>query len=331
MRFTEIKGQDRAVGIIARALAHDALAHAYLFSGDAGVGKMTTALALAAAVHCTARGEEGGCGECPACRKVAAASHPDVHVLAADGEEIKIDQIRQVQADLALRPFEGVKKVLIIDGAESLNTAAANAFLKTLEEPPGDALLVLITAMPQALLDTIRSRCQEIRFLPLPRAVLAHELEEKRGLSTEDARFLAALANGSLGRGLAMDLREEREERDRVRQLLAGLEQLDDGELLSLAEQYAKDRERFARLLTVGIECLRDALVLHETGDEALLAQPAASREWGERATVGRLLFDADLLVLGRTMLERRVSAQLVAEDLFFRLARTGQGTMKTI
>src|SRR3990172_246416 len=167
MTFHDILGHDRPVAILKRALAQDTLAHAYLFSGEAGIGKKMTALALAAALHCGDLRENIGCGVCPSCRMAASLSHPDVHILAGDGGEIKIDQIRQVQADLALKPFQGEKKVLIVDGAEDMNPASANAFLKTLEEPPGDTLIVLISSMPQGLLPTIRSRCQEIRFHPL--------------------------------------------------------------------------------------------------------------------------------------------------------------------
>jgi DNA polymerase-3 subunit delta' len=158
----------RTASILKRALANRTLAHAYLFSGEAGIGKKMTALALAAAVNCGKGSPEGGCGECPSCRRVAALTHPDVHVVMPESEdarllatwsskeadkasdEIKIDQIRQAQESISLKPSEGSKKILIVDGAETLNMTAQNAFLKTLEEPPGDTLIILVTSMPQA-------------------------------------------------------------------------------------------------------------------------------------------------------------------------------------
>ena len=311
--------------ILKRALAHKTLAHAYLFSGDAGIGKKMSALALAAAVNCPDAGADGGCGECPACRKVAAASHPDVHLVAADGDEIKIDQIRQIQSDLSLRPFEGARKVLIMDGAEGMNAAAANAFLKTLEEPPGETLIVLISAMPQSLLPTIRSRCQDIRFLPLPRRTLAQVLAQKRGCSEDDARFIAGLAQGSLGRGLDMDIEEEKTAREEILTLWSGLERMGPGEVLAQAEALSKDRDRLARWLAVGVDWLRDAMVFQVTGDEDLLVH-AQSRvlleEWGERYSLQRMLLDIEHLATGRILLERRVSAQLVAENLLMKLGR---------
>ena len=324
MSFTEIEGHERPVTILKRALANKTLAHAYLFSGDEGIGKKMTALALSAAANCGNAGPDGGCGVCPSCRKVASLGHPDVHLLAPDGDEIKIDQVRQMQADLSLKPFEGAKKILIIDGAERMNPASANAFLKTLEEPPGDALIILITAMPQSLLPTIRSRCQEIRFHPLPRRTLAQALARRRGLDEGDAWFLAALAQGSMGRGLAMDAAQEKAVRDEARALWDGLGSMGPGEVIVRAEALAKDREQLERFLDIGVEWLRDALVYRTAGDERLLVHGGAQdrhREWVSRA-VPRMLADMELFIASRNMLERRVSGQLVAENLLLKLGR---------
>lgn len=325
MSFAIIIGHERPIGILKRALENGTLAHAYLFSGDPGVGKKLTALALAAAANCADSGPGGGCGECPSCRKVAGQGHPDVHLIAAEGDEIKIDQIRQIQADLSLKPFEGKKKILIVDGAESMNAASANAFLKTLEEPPGEALIILITAMPQSLLPTIRSRCQEIKFLPLSRPVLARALMERRGISESDAWFLAGLAQGSMGRAMGMDIEAEKAGREELSGLLSGLAALTPAQVLARTEAVSKDRERFERLLEIGVEWLRDAIVLHETGSEKLLVYGPAGdtlREWSERTPLPRLIADTELFIESRGLLDRRVSPQLVAENLLFKLGR---------
>jgi DNA polymerase-3 subunit delta' len=325
MPFSTIEGHEKSIRILQRAIANNALAHAYLFSGQAGIGKKKTAFALAAAVNCLNARPEGGCGECPSCRKVAALGHPDVHVLEPDGDEIKIDQIRQVQADFALKPFEGMKKVLIVDNADSMNTASSNAFLKTLEEPPGEALIILITAMPQSLLSTIRSRCQEITFHPLPRNTLARALMHMRRLSEEDAWFLAALAQGSMGRGLDMDIDQEKASRNELATLWSGLAQMGPGEALALAETLAKDRERLERLIDTGVEGLRDALVYRETGEERLLVNARAQqlyRQVADRYSLPRLIADMERFMASRNLLDRRVSAQLVAENLLLKFGR---------
>lgn len=325
MTFSTIIGHDRPVSILRRALANHTLAHAYLFSGDEGIGKKTTALALAGAVNCAAAGPDGGCGACPSCRRTAGLMHPDVHLLAPEGDEIKIDQVRAAQADLALRPFEGAVKVLIVDGAEAMNTAAANAFLKTLEEPPGESLILLVTAMPRSLLPTIRSRCQEISFLPLARTVLARVLAQRRGMSEVDASFLAALAQGSLGRALGMDGEAELTARDEVVGLWSRVRSMHEAELLTEADGLAKDRERFDRVLAIGAEWLRDAVVYHLAADEGLVVNRRRTdqlRQWGDRFSLPRMLADLDLLALSRSLLDRRVSGQLVAENLLLKLGR---------
>jgi DNA polymerase-3 subunit delta' len=319
MPFSAIIGHDRPVAILKRALANEALAHALLFSGEEGIGKRMTALALAAALNCGAPGPDGGCGVCAACRKVAAGSHPDVHLLAPETDEIKIDQVRRVQEELSLKAFEGRRKVLIVDGAEAMNDASSNSFLKTLEEPPGDTLIVLVTARPRGLLPTIRSRCQELQFLPLPRHTLAALLRERRGLSEDDAWFLAALSRGSIGRALAMDAQEERKAREQFLALMDGLGGLRRDEVLSLAEGIAKDREGFERLLDLGVEWLRDRMVYFRTGDERLLVFPGNIAHAPE-ASLPRVLLDLELFADSRRHLERRASAQLVAENLLLRL-----------
>ncbi len=325
MSFETIEGHERPVTILKRALANNTLAHAYLFSGDEGIGKKLTALALAAAINCPNRGHQGGCGACSSCRKTASGGHPDIHVLVPDGEEIKIDQIRQIQDILALKPYEGAKKTLIVDFAERMNPSSSNAFLKTLEEPPGEALIILISSMPQSLLPTIRSRCQEIRFQPLPRRTLAQVLMRERSLSEEDAWFLAALARGSIGLGLAMDIEQEKAERQRFFSLWNDISRMTASEVLDLAERYAKDREQFDRLLEIGVESIRDALVYGETGDERLLVQAGSGercQQEVERFPRPRMLADLDLIIASRDLIERRVSAQLIAENLFFKLGR---------
>ncbi len=343
MNFSSIIGHDRPISILKRAIQNDAVAHAYLFSGEQGIGKRLTARAFAAALNCRADVPAGGCGVCTSCRKAASDTHPDVRVVmpeshdeqllatlsnkeaAKASDEIKIDQIRRAQESISLKPSEGQKKVLIVDSAETMNDAAQNAFLKTLEEPPGDSLIILITSMPQSLLPTIRSRCQELKFQPLPRPVLAEVLQEKRGLDAGDAWFAAALSRGSLGRALDMDVPKEKTDREEFLTLWEGLGGMRNDEILVLAEGVSKDREGFDRILDIGIEWLRDRLVYQETGDERLLVFAGGIdriRNEQGRFSLPKTLQDVDLFILSRVQLERRVSAQLVAEHLFLKLAR---------
>lgn len=324
MNFSSIIGHERPVSILKRALANGTLAHAYLFAGEAGVGKRRAALALAAMLNCAAPRPDDACGECSSCRRVAAGSHPDVHLLTPEGSEIKIDQVRQAQADLSLKAFEGRRKVLIVDDAETMNVASANAFLKTLEEPPGESVIILVSAMPQGLLATIRSRCQTIAFQPLPRHTLAAVVQERRGISEEDAWFLAALSRGSMGRALEMDVDAEKQTREEFAGVLERLGSLRPDEVLAMAEGIAKDRDGFERLIDIGIERLRDILVLQQTGDARLLVYTGSHdrlERSARQAALPALLRELDLFVASREMIQRRVSAQLVAENLFLSLS----------
>lgn len=222
MPFAEILGQARAVARLRRAWAAGRLAQAYCFVGPEGVGRRTAALALAQAANCRtpasdpAGGEPDACGACPACRKIAAGTHPDVAVIGpAEKAAIDIDQVREMIARAGRRAYEGTTKVWILDPADRMQDPAANAFLKTLEEPPGAALFILLATTVGGLLPTIRSRCQAVRFDPLDEGSLAAILA-RHGRPAAEVGVLAALAGGSAGRALGLDLAQEREAREVV-------------------------------------------------------------------------------------------------------------------
>ncbi len=203
----QVIGQNRAVFLLQRSLETGSLAHAYLFVGPAHVGKMTLALNLAQALNCEAA--EPPCGECTSCQKISLAKHADVQIVGLDhkddsGEtklrtEISIDRIRQVQHSVSLPPFEGKHKVFIIDGAELLSNEAANCLLKTLEEPVGNVVFVLLTINERLLPATVISRCQRVELLPLAVAEVEAVLKSKWGTEPQRAEFLAKLSRGCLG------------------------------------------------------------------------------------------------------------------------------------
>ncbi len=149
MTFDQILGHERQKEILSRALANGRIAHAYLFSGPDGIGKRLMAMALARAIVCL---EQRGCGNCLACRKIDHQNHPDLHLLEPDGNSIKIDQIRSFQRELNFKPLEAPRKICMIEQADAMTVGAANALLKTLEEPRGDTLLILLSAQPNRLL-----------------------------------------------------------------------------------------------------------------------------------------------------------------------------------
>ena len=175
------------------------LAHAYLFVGPEESGKTQTALALAKWLNCENVKESRFCGECGSCRKIEAGNHPDVMTAQAGvGETIKIDEIRAFIQRIQLRAFEAKCKVFIIRDAERMTKDAANALLKTLEEPNRETLVILTTAVPELCLDTIKSRCHAVHFFPKSDTQLAGELRREFGLDEPMAQSLAFFAQGSL-------------------------------------------------------------------------------------------------------------------------------------
>ncbi|MFC2010369.1 ATP-binding protein [Chloroflexota bacterium] len=200
----QVTGHSRAVSLLQRSLETGSLAHAYLFIGPAHVGKMALAINLAQALNCEAA--EPPCGQCPPCERIASAKHADVQIIglslnddSAESKsraEISIDQIRNIQHSASLPPFEGRYRVYIIDGAELLSLEAANCLLKTLEEPTGKVVFVLLTTSERLLPKTVVSRCQTVELSPVPAGEIETFLIDSRGVEPEKAKLLAKLSHG---------------------------------------------------------------------------------------------------------------------------------------
>lgn len=207
--LNDIFGQEAAVGMIRRAYAADRLPHGLIFAGPAGVGKATTARALGALFLCEKPGGDGACGRCESCVVMAAGNHPDYHVVyrqlirlekeGVKARDLAVDVVRHHLIEPAgLKPVMNRGKVFVVEEAELMNPQAQNALLKTLEEPYGRTLTVLLTDQPGALLPTIRSRCQVVRFAALPEVLVKRELE-RRGIDRALAADATRVAGGSLG------------------------------------------------------------------------------------------------------------------------------------
>lgn len=207
--FENIVGHEFQKDILLRASRKRTVSHAYLFSGPDGVGKRLLAVEFAKLLNCVgAEAESGVRCECSACRKIDKGIHPDVITVQFAGvKNIKVNQIREeVEEKLFLKPFEGRSKVVIVDDSERMSNSAQNAFLKTLEEPPSDSVIILITSHPNSLLPTIRSRCQSLVFNPLSEKFIVDVLGKRDDLSPEEALLCSKLSGGSLGRALSLDI-----------------------------------------------------------------------------------------------------------------------------
>jgi DNA polymerase-3 subunit delta' len=239
--LTDVVGHAAAVARLAHAAREDRPAPAYLLSGPAGVGKRTLADAFTSELLCATPGPDGACGVCAQCVRVAGGTHPDVRVVVReeDRRDIRTEQIRDLTRWLVLRPLMARRKVALVDGADALNEHGQNALLKTLEEPPGASVLLLVVGRSSLLLPTVRSRCQHVRLDPLTPEELTRFLE-RHGVPGSEAGPLAARAGGSPGRALALREETHGEQRTVVLDRLARLRDLSAADVSGLAQTLAR-------------------------------------------------------------------------------------------
>lgn len=330
MFWDQVVGQKPILRALQEAIRRGRVSHAYLFSGPAGMGKKAAALGLGQSLNCLEPRQGRACGECPACRKTAAGAHPDVTLVEPEGARLKIDQVRGLARELALRPYEGRYRVVILDQVERLTDEAANSLLKVLEEPPGHAVLVLLATEPERLLPTILSRCQQYLFRPVAEEVLAEHLQAAgHTRSLEEARFLAALTGGNPGQAETLAAHEElRELREGVVGVLEAVLSREDWQLLELAERWERREVEGYDLFDLLGLLLQDIQHLKVLGEEARL-------HFGDRVDVLQgLAAHFDLSSLSRARgavleaeraVESFVSRRLTTEVLLLKLKKLGE------
>ncbi len=338
--WRDIRGQERPKKILEQAVERDRIHHAYLFTGLEGVGKRLTAMTFSAVINCKNRPEgdfRDACGECSACRKIANGQHPDVMPIAPeDGSRtVKIDQIREVQQAAAKQPHEARSRMVVIDEAHNMSEEAANALLKTLEEPATRMRLFVITDRPHQLLETIISRCQRLRFSALElaevRAALRERFEEGvegdegdeegegEGYDETTIDVAARYGGGSLGRSIHMlesGLLSSR--RELIEQVLDG-DPRRIAPILELAEDLGRNNEQLADQLDVLKLFFRDIMVASVSGSDTDLINPDLSElvetyagRLGTRGAADRL----EAIREAQSDIDRNVNGQIVLESL---------------
>lgn len=352
MSFANIIGQTAAIAALRAAVAREAVPQAYLFVGPEGVGKTSAAVELSKAINCQRRapGESDACDACANCRRIAANEHPDVTRIAPDGEQTKIWQFWTrpghppgALESLRFAPVAAPRRVTLIERAETLNEESANSLLKALEEPPPYAHFVLCAPAQSAVLPTILSRCQVVRFGQVATGAIADALAARSDLHPREARLLAAYAQGAPGRAFRFaDAPEIREQREALLDLAA---RIAEGPMIAafrLAEDLrsaAKTRPKkgeeaegdadrtargdivravdvlaafFADLLSLALHG-PDGPLVHEDRRERLVA--AAARYRPEQ-----IAENLETLLAFRRHLQRNANAQLATEVLMLRL-----------
>ena len=321
MTFDTIVGHEQQKNILIRALERERIGHAYLFSGPEGIGKKLVASAFAKALFC----QNGtGCEQCPPCLKIDHGNHPDIHLIENDAPAIKIEQIRELQKQLALRPLEGKRKICLIDDAERLTTNAANALLKTLEEPQPGTLIILLCSQPEKLLTTIRSRCQNLPFSRIAKNSLAKLLAQKLDLNATEAAVLAALSEGSFKKALGPNRDLYLEKRQKLIQSLSALSSGSIIPTFTFADELEAEKDLLFDILDIFQSFYRDLLLLkHDSPTEDLVNCDLLNilRTQVEATTTPSLLIKLKALETARYHLQRNVNCRLTLEVMLMRVA----------
>ncbi|HON58863.1 MAG TPA: DNA polymerase III subunit delta' [Smithella sp.] len=339
MSFHDISGHQKIIEILRRTLIQGRIAQAYLFSGISAIGKRTLARELIKAVNCEEPNATGDpCDRCLSCRKITQNIHPDVFVVEAEGQFIRIGAVREIQARVTCRPLEAKRRAFIIDDADKMREEAANALLKILEEPSPSNMFVLVSARPYALPQTIISRCQHLRFNPLTDETVAKILteitasqeEKKEGKSgktmkmdPQKALLLSALAGGSVERALELNREEIDLYRDELIRLLSTTTRENVFSMLQLASFLAQGKKEIRHGLNILKTFFRDILIFKETQKNSMLINQDKSSVvavFAERLDGEQILQNIARIENAGEIMERNVNKLLTLETMAFNL-----------
>ncbi|MGB9641101.1 MAG: DNA polymerase III subunit delta' [Anaerolineales bacterium] len=321
-------GNEWAVEHLRKHASDRAPRHAYLIFGPAGIGRRTLALRFAMALNCTQPTLAGdACGMCRACSLLAKMQHPDLEVVQANqaAGQLKVDQIRELQHRLALAPYEARYRIALLLNFERANASAANALLKTLEEPPERVILILTADSPESLLPTIVSRCEGIRLRPVEMDYLAALLISRLGISAEQAQLLSHLSNGCPG--LAIQLHDEPH---RIAEWQAGVQAhlhlLTESwiERFALAEHLAKEKDRQRLMLTLQcwLSFWRDVLISSNQASSSLtnINLKEEISNTAQKITWQQAFASMSAIQKTITLLDSNVNTRLALENLMLQL-----------
>ncbi len=323
-----VYGHDWAQNLLRAAVLARRTAHAYLLTGPEQVGKTTLARSLAQALSCAAPVDSGlgACGRCRACRLAAGAGHPDHHLVEPIGGTLKVEPIRDVIREAQRAPIEAPYKVFILCEFDRATAAAANALLKTLEEPTATTRLLLTSSRPAGLLPTIVSRCQILNLRPVPAATIAAALQERCDVSPEQALLLAGLSGGRPG--WAITTAGQPEAWERYRRYLTDMERLigqNSFERLQYAARLAGETD-VETVLQSWLLWWRDVLLVQHNGDTLILHRDRLEtiRQMAGRIPPAQVRRFLQALLATATYLRQTVNAQLALEALLLKAPRLG-------
>jgi len=329
MPFRDCIGHQQSIALLRSAVAHERLAHAYLFHGEEAIGKQLTAIRLAQALNCEQPPESeelDSCGTCRSCRQIEARTHPDFFVIEPDPEQatrqIKIEQVREIEHQIMYRPLIGERKICLLNDADRMTIGAANALLKTLEEPPAHSLFLVVSSRPAALPATIRSRCQALRFATPAQTQVEATLILKREIPPADARFLAIISEGRIGEALSAEVKDTRMRQQELVNLVRPQSLQSIGSILTSAESIAK-ADRAQDVLAWLARWIRDLVLIQVGGDrdQLLYLDDLVTLEaYAQRADTDMLLDLLREIELTEQRATRHLNLHMALETILLRL-----------
>lgn len=333
MALKDILGHSKQISQLRGAIKSGRVPHAYLFSGVEGTGKRLLAENIAMVLNCQSpvnpQEELDACDKCISCRKIINRTHPDVRVVEPESEYIKVEQLRDVLRDVSFKPYEGRWKIFIFDKAESLLIAAANLFLKTLEEPTQRTLFILVTSKPEILLPTVVSRCQRVRFGGIPSNLIFDVLKKELNLNDDETRFYSLASEGSIGRGkslLAGDLKKISENYlSEINKFIFSAD-IDSSsgveELFSLTDKLSQEKESLPLIVELMRSWYRDLIIWKSTGEETFLLNKshlAEIQQNSARVSFEELFRRVDVVEKMNSAIDYNANKQLILDNMLIK------------
>jgi DNA polymerase III subunit delta' len=316
MPLRDIKGQNKAIGVLRSALEQEKIPHAYMFVGPSGVGKHKTAAELASLLNCC-RQEQDSCSVCPSCLKINKRVHPDVFFITVKQgkQNIPVEEIRQLSTRLSLRSFESRFKVAILD-ADYLSEEASNALLKILEEPAEDTIFVIIASDQGVVPDTIISRCHIIRFMPLSKQDIAAILVDEFRVDEKQAVFLSCLSGGDIKKALRF---KQKDAIDWKNNIIDCFTEQDAAAYAGLDDMLSSDKDTQRQAYDVLAGFYRDILVYKYIKDSVFLINPDRSKDisrFAEQTDTERIFFSIERIAQAKKQIDSNLNLKLVASAL---------------
>lgn len=327
MSFKDIVGQERAIKILTQSLKENKISSSYIFVGSEGTGKKLMAIEFTKAVNCLKLNKNSeACEDCPSCNEISKQYSPDLKIIEPIKSSIKIEQIREMRKEIVLKPFKNKKKIYIIDKAEEMTLEASNCLLKTIEEPPYYAIIILICSKIDPILPTIVSRCQVVNFGLISSCKIKEFLLNKnKNLEKEKAEIISKLAQGSIG--CALKLLSDKEYFIRREEVLDYLSAISPGkygdDIFAKVEKMVSEIDRIKEILEMIKLWYRDILIIKNTGDQKYIANCDKLEILDEKSQIysQEILIDIlDYLEQIEEYLIKNVNTRLILERLYIKM-----------